>query len=164
VDVKTAFLHGELKEEIYMELPDVPEKLLKSMEQASKQWNMKLKSVLEICGCIQSTADPCLFYKESSNFNWIYILVYVDDVLIVGDTLANCKKVTKALKSNFTISEMGAAILFLGLRINRDRRGGTMDISQVAFIMKMLKRFGLDNNDQKVPMDPGVQFKKATEE
>lgn len=195
VDVKTAFLHGELDEEIYMELPDVPEKLLRDVEskgdarlkdlcnalknrtaskvlklkkaiyglkQASKQWNKKLKSVLEACGCIQSTGDPCLFYMIGEDGDRIYVLIYVDDMLIAAKTLKDSDSVIAALKEDFTLSNAGPAHLFLGIRIRRDRRLGYMDLSQVAYIKKVLSRFNLADKAKKVPMDANLKLEKAT--
>jgi ATP-binding cassette subfamily B (MDR/TAP) protein 1 len=96
LDVKTAFLHGDLDEEIYMEQPERFEakgkeqlvcKLKKSLyglKQAPRQWYKKFDSFMVDHGYARTTSDHCVFMKRFPNGNFIILLLYVDDMLIVG--------------------------------------------------------------------------------
>jgi ATP-binding cassette subfamily B (MDR/TAP) protein 1 len=95
LDVKTAFLHGDLDEEIYMEQPERFEakgkeqlvcKLKKSLyglKQAPRQWYKKFDSFMVDHGYARTTSDHCVFMKRFPNGNFIILLLYVDDMLIV---------------------------------------------------------------------------------
>lgn len=97
-DAKTAFINGELKENIYMRQPEGNRinigdekkvcKLKKSiygLKQAAKSWNDKLKETLQMYGFMQGEADSCLFAKQE-NENLILLAVYVDDMLVTGNS------------------------------------------------------------------------------
>ena len=96
MDVKTAFLHGDLEEEIYMEQPegfqqkgkeDYVCKLKKSLyglKQAPRQWYKKFESVMGEQGYKKTTSDHCVFVQKFSNDDFIILLLYVDDMLIVS--------------------------------------------------------------------------------
>lgn len=72
-------------------------KSIYGLRQASKQWHTKLKSVLENSTCIQSSADPCLFIVNYVSNNPMFILIYVDDIIIAGNTMKECKHVVDTL-------------------------------------------------------------------
>lgn len=95
LDVNTAFLHGDLNEEVYMEVPPglivsdpnmvcKLEKSLYGLKQASRQWNAKLTHALISLGFSRSKADYSLFTKSSST-GFTAILVYVDDLVLAGN-------------------------------------------------------------------------------
>jgi histone deacetylase 1/2 len=114
IDFKQAFLNGELQEEVYIEQPEgfqdgTPRvlKLMKSLyglKQAPKAWHDTLKAELIKLGYAQSTADPGLFIKDSS-----WLLLYVDDQLLVGPHLDTLLQVISALSNIFTLTDMGSA-------------------------------------------------------
>ncbi|XP_027181818.1 uncharacterized protein LOC113780204 [Coffea eugenioides] len=100
LDVKTAFLHGDLEEKIYMEqLEGFKEsdmknlvchlkKSLYGLKQASRQWYKKFDSFMIDHGCHRTTFDHCVYVKNFSNGDFVILLLYVDDILIVGrDTI-----------------------------------------------------------------------------
>ena len=110
MDVKTAFLHGDLEEEIYMEqLEGFKErgkenyvcKLKKSLyglKQAPRQWYKKFESVMGEQGYKKTTSDHCVFVQKFSNDDFIILLLYVDDMLIVGQNIFridNLKKIVE---------------------------------------------------------------------
>ncbi|MED6162296.1 hypothetical protein PIB30_118906 [Stylosanthes scabra] len=107
LDVNTAFVHGDLPEKVYMKLPHglvvqpgticKLQKSLYGLKQASRQWNTKLCSVLVKAGFIQSRPDPCLFTKSSS-LGFTCILVYVDDLVVAGDSLTGIQNLKKLLR------------------------------------------------------------------
>ena len=93
-DVTTAFLTGELEEEIYMECPEGMEheddevlllnKTIYGLVQASRQYNKKFSSILRKMGFSQCRSDPCLFYRKNDN-GIVIVLTYVDDNLCIGN-------------------------------------------------------------------------------
>ena len=131
--VNTAFLHGELHEKVNMSLhprldkqhPNIVCKLQKSLyslKQESRQWNAKLTGVLVESGYTQSKADY-LFFTKSSTGSFTAILVYVDDLVLVGDDLAKISSMKKLLDDCFNIKDLGPKKFFLGMEVARSKHG-----------------------------------------
>ena len=111
LDIKTAFLNGELEEEVYVQqAPGYEEgsaevachlhKALYGLRQAPRAWHLRLKEELELIGFKASEADPG-FYTSAHNGDIVYILIYVDDILIAARTLEIVQSVKGALMSTF---------------------------------------------------------------
>ncbi|CAL1378886.1 unnamed protein product [Linum trigynum] len=132
MDVKTAFLHGNLEEEIYMEQPegikrekneDYVCRLRKSfygLKQAPRQWYKKFESVMGEQGYKKTTSDHCVFVKKISDGDFIILLLYVDDMLITGQNVSKIHNL-KELRKSFAMKDLGPAKHILGIRIVRDR-------------------------------------------
>jgi len=99
LDIKTAFLNGELEEQVYIQQPEGYEaadktlvgklnRTLYGLKQAPRAWHLKLKTELESLGFAESIADPGLFIKPSAT-SPVYILVYVDDLLLITSRPSN---------------------------------------------------------------------------
>lgn len=171
VDIKTAYLHGKLQEEIFMRQPPGYEsgnpnevcrlrRSIYGLKQAARVWNMKIDEVLKRMGFYQSKADPCLYIRQKSGKS-IFVLIYVDDVIVICYTEEEFAEIVQVLKQNFTISVMGNLRFFLGIRIRYD--DGRYCIDQQAYLERVLDRFGMqDAKPSKYPMDPG--FLKQKEE
>lgn len=137
LDVNNAFLHGYLKDEVYMKAPDgyaVPAnkvcKLIRSLyglKQAGREWNSELIAHLSSIGFIQSQHDYCLFVRSVGD-DFLAILVYVDDLLIMGLNMSLISEVKGSLHRAFTIKDIGLVKYYLGLEIARSAEG--MIISQ----------------------------------
>lgn len=109
IDVKSAYLHGRLQEDIYMEQPrgfvqPGKEKLVCKLErslyglkQAAKVWNETINGILKELGFQQSHADPCLYVKVLRNGERVYLLIYVDDMLLVSTVVDEIKRTEKDL-------------------------------------------------------------------
>jgi len=149
MDVKTAFLHGELEENIFMEQPEGISKkegfvckLNKSiygLKQSPRCWNQKFTNFMKQNNFIQSTEDPCLFIKTVGNEK-IYLAVNVDDCIILGQkNLA--RELKKTLSNNFEMRDLGNLSCILGIQIERDENGITMN--QTKYILKVLERFNM---------------------
>ena len=131
MDVKVAFLNGELEEEIYMEQPEgyvenpnMVCKLRKSLyglKQSPRCWNAKFCDFMESQKFIRSEADPCLFiFREKSDM--VLVALYVDDLVITG----NEKLVTwtkSILSKNFEMKDLGDLRYILGIFVERDKNG-----------------------------------------
>ena len=156
MDVKTAFLHGDLEEEIYMEQPDgfrVKEKedyvcrLKKSLyglKQAPRQWYKKFESVMEQQGYRKTTSDHCVFVQKFSDDDFVILLLYVDDMLIVGRNVTRINVLKKELSKSFAMKDLGPAKQILGMSICRDRASRKLFLSQERYIQKVLQRFCMD--------------------
>jgi hypothetical protein len=130
--VKTAFLNGELEEEIFMRQPlgrcqGGPEmvcnlkKALYGLKQASRAWHLTLKRHLELQGFTASQADPSLYILQNEAGRSVYLLVYVDDLLIAAKRREDVATVKARLLDAFDARDPGPAEFFLGLLIKRDR-------------------------------------------
>ena len=109
LDVKTAFLHGTLDEVIYMHQPpglikkgdeDKVYLLLKSLyglKQAPRQWNKRFNDFMRFEGFHGSRFDSCVYFKDTSEGSCIYLLIYVDDMLIISKSMAEIEKLKKSM-------------------------------------------------------------------
>nr|ABA95860.1 retrotransposon protein, putative, Ty1-copia subclass [Oryza sativa Japonica Group] len=128
--VKTAFLNGELEEEIYMDQPDgyVLEgqegmvcKLLKSLyglKQAPKQWHEKFDTTLTSAGFVVNEADKCVYYRYGEG-EGVILCLYVDDILIFGTSLNVIEEVKDFLSKSFEIKDLGEADVILNIKLLR---------------------------------------------
>lgn len=162
-DVKTAFLNGEIEEEIYLKQPPGFEvgdeachlfKCIYGLKQAARCWNKTLIDILLKLGFKQSRIDPCLFTYEKSNERF-YILVHVDDYLMICKNEKLINEVAKEIRSKIEITDLGDVKHFLGIKVERDKNGDFF-INQQAYIEKIVCQAGLtDAKVSKVPLDPG---------
>ena len=165
MDVKTAFLNGELYEEIYMDQPLGFEfkgqerkvcKLKRSiygLKQASRQWNIKFHQVIQRDGFTMMEEDHCVYLKRSID-GFIIFSLYVDEILIAGNSKEMIDTTKKLLSSNFEMKDMGEARYVLGVKIIRDRAKRLLGLSQETYIKKMLERYHMQDSK---PMDTPVE-------
>jgi hypothetical protein len=175
MDVKTAFLHGDLEEEIYMEQPEGfkvkgkedyvcrLKKSLYGLKQAPRQWYKKFESVMEEQGYRKTTSDHCVFVQKFPDEDFIILLLYVDDMLIVGMNSSRIDRLKKQLSQSFAMKDLGPAKQILGVRIHRSREDKKLFISQEQYIEKVLERFNM--NKAKVVSSPlATHFKLSTKQ
>ena len=125
----TTFLNSELDDEVYYKIPqgyelssDIKGKVLQlkrtlySLKQAPLYWLLEIRSVLIDNRFVQSDADSCLFIRGN-----VWILVYVDDFLVIAPTLKAVTEAKKLLARYFKIEDLGEAAYFLGIKITRNR-------------------------------------------
>ncbi|KMQ84402.1 retrotransposon ty1-copia subclass [Lasius niger] len=134
IDAKTAFLNGELENVIYMRQPkdnEVPDKehmvcklnkCIYRLKQAARVWNEKLHTILEGHGFKQSQTDPCLYSKVVDNI-WIYLIIYVNDIIIGSKEERVVSDTIDLLRKNFNIIDLGNLRNYLGMSIKRDDKG-----------------------------------------
>ena len=168
VDIKTAFLNGFLEEEVYMEQPEgishVPgpvcrlKKALYGLKQAPRAWNLCLDGRLKNLGFKQSRTDPSLYMTQRSSGS-VYVLVYVDDLLIFAMNTIEAQKILDDLSAAFDTRSLGNATYFLGIEIERDRTNGTLKIVQKQYIKDLLRRCNISEchpNKITLPVRHGV--------
>ena len=132
--MKTAFLHGDLKEEIYMDQPKgfkvkgkermvcKLKKSLYGLKQAPRQWSKKFDSFMVGHGYTRTNADHCVYVKKFSNGKFVILLLYVDDMLIVGQDVGVIGNLKKDLFKSFDMKDLGPARQILGMQILCDRK------------------------------------------
>ena len=127
MDVKTAFLNGFLKEELYMMQPEGfvdPKgankvcKLQRSngLVQASRSWNKCFDSVIKAYGFIQTFGEACIYKKVSGN-SVAFLILYVDDILLIGNDTEFLNSIKGYLNKNFSMKDLGEAAYILGIKI-----------------------------------------------
>ncbi|PKI64685.1 hypothetical protein CRG98_014901 [Punica granatum] len=157
LDVKTAFLHGDLEEEIYMELPEGfrvkgkehlvcrLRKSLYGLKQAPRQWYKKFDSFMLSHDYTRTTSDHCVFVKQFSDGDFIILLLYVDDMLLVSHDMSKIAELKKELSKSFAMKDLGPAKQILGMHISYDKSSGKIWLSQEKYIEKILDRFNMGN-------------------
>jgi hypothetical protein len=129
MDVKNAVFRGKLKETIYMKVPDgingkdglvcKLNRSLYGLKQAPRVWNERFDTFVKGIHFKQSPHDRCLYIKIQ-NGTKIYLLLYVDDIILAGDDKTTLDQVTAALKREFSMSDLGELRNFLGISITRN--------------------------------------------
>jgi hypothetical protein len=172
IDIKTAFMNGEIHEELYMQPPPGwsdstlvwrLHKGVNGLKQAARAWNEKLTKTVNNLGFHSSKGDPSLFISGKSP-HATYLLCYVDDILIAGQT-ATIENFKRAISKEFECEDMGEANLFLGMKIIRNRAAGELWLGQPHYTLEIIKRAGLDEcRPRKTPMDANVSLSKDSGE
>jgi len=154
LDVETAFLNGTVDEELYLQQPRGYErggagkvcrlvKAIYGLKQAARAWYLKLVELMEQMGMTQCTSDPCLFTRRGADGNAEYLLVYVDDILLMGRTKAAIESMKQTVTAAFSSRDIGPPTYFLGLHIGRDEAAGTLKVSQHQYILSLVECHGL---------------------
>lgn len=167
LDVKNAFLNGDLEEEVYMDLPprfDLGKnngkvcKLKRSLyglKQSPHVWFNRFSKALRMMNYKQG-ADHTLFFKHQGNKITI-IIVYVDDIIVTGDDALEMEGLKKKLAAEFEIKDLGALRYFLGMEVARSRAG--ISVSQRKYVLDLLKETGmLGCKPAETPVDQTVKL------
>ncbi|KAG8478386.1 hypothetical protein CXB51_028195 [Gossypium anomalum] len=157
LDVKTSFLHGELEEDIYMQQLEgftVSEKedyvcLLKNslccLKQSPRQWYKRFDSFMTSHDFKRSSFDSCVYFKKNSDGSFVYLLLYVDDMLIAAKDKGEIINVKAQLNEEFEMKDLGQAKKILGIEILRDKKTSKLYLSQKGYIEKVLCRFNIQS-------------------
>lgn len=166
LDVKTAFLNGKLKEDIYIYPPKGIKckaghvlKLIKSLyglRQSSKCWNDRINDYLLSLGFERSNNDYCLYINKR---HMVYLLLYVDDMILAGPNLEYTEFYKEKLTQEFSVKDKGELKNFLGLEIEYEKGNGILKINQRRYILGILRRFNFENCKQCVtPIESKVNL------
>ncbi|KAK9043347.1 hypothetical protein V6N11_071692 [Hibiscus sabdariffa] len=172
MDVKTVFLNGKLEEDVYMTQPEgfvTPEnagkvcKLQRSiygLKQASRSWNLHFNEAIQEFGFIRNEDEPCV-YKKFSGSIVSFLILYVDDILIIGNDIPTLQSIKTWLSSCFSMKDLGETTYILGVKIYRDRSRRLLGLSQSTYIDKVLKRFSMEESKRGfLPMRHGISLSK----
>jgi len=173
MDVRTAFLHGELEEDVYIYAPEgsgVPvgsvlklDKSLYGLKQAPRVFNNALNVHVESIGFKRCDTDPCIYIKETAK-GPIYLAVYVDDLLIIGADLAEINTIKADLSKQFDMDDRGDASFILGMTILRDREAKTLELSQAQYARDVVTRFKMNKSKCKLGIPIHSKAKLSSED
>nr|GFB18178.1 uncharacterized mitochondrial protein AtMg00810-like [Tanacetum cinerariifolium] len=171
MDVKTAFLNGILREEVYVSQPDrfvdqdnpiyvyKLKKALYGLKQAPCAWYDMLSSFSISQNFSKGLVDPTLFIRRNGN-DLLLVQIYVDDIIFAAYTSELCDLFANLMCSKFKMSVMGKISFFLGLQISQSPRG--IFINQSKYALESLKNYGFESCD---PVDtPMVEKSKLDED
>ena len=175
MDVVTAFLNGNLKEDIYMEQPpgytqpgreNLVCKLKKSLyglKQSPRCWSTAFREHLESNQFKQSAADPCVFVRSEETHVTI-IAVYVDDLIIITKTPEKMEEVKTSLAARFKMKDLGKLHYCLGITIEQDDEKKCLWLHQRQYISTILEKYGLSQaKPATTPADINVKLTKDDE-
>lgn len=174
MDVKTAFLHGFIEENIYLKPPEgiiVPEdhvlKLKKSLyglKQSPRCWNDRFDKFITSIGFKRSKADYCLYVRITGEVR-IYLVLYVDDLLLCSNNQASLTTVKNRLASEFSMKDLGEVKCFMGMNVNIDKENNVLTIDQHDYINRILNKFGMkDCNGAQTPLEQNLKLVKNEKE
>nr|GEV40671.1 retrovirus-related Pol polyprotein from transposon TNT 1-94 [Tanacetum cinerariifolium] len=171
MDVKTVFLNGNLREEVYVSQPDgfvdqdnpnhvyKLKKALYGLKQAPRAWYDMLSSFLISQDFSKGSVDPTLFIRRNRN-DLLLVQIYVDDIIFAASTPELCDLFANLMCSKFKMSMMGKISFFFGLQISQTPRG--IFINQFKYALESLKKYGFESCD---PVDtPMVEKSKLDED
>ena len=168
MDIKTAFLNGNVEHEIYVEPPEgFPEdddkvlllkRSLYGLKQSPRLWYLCLRGFLEEIGWKASEYDQSVFIHPDG----MYLGVYVDDLLIFGPDEGQIQRVKDQLANRFQMTDLGRCSYYLGIHIHQDDNGDVY-LHQSNYLQQIIQRFGLQGSRTfNTPMDPKAKMQKNT--
>ncbi|MFS7974794.1 putative RNA-directed DNA polymerase [Helianthus anomalus] len=153
LDVKTAFLNGNLSEEIYVSQPEGFEevgnedkvyrlkKALYGLKQAPRAWYSRIDGYFIKNGYERSINEPTLYVKKVDG-EIIYVCLYVDDIIYTSSSLKLVKEFKRCMEHEFEMSDMGLLKLFLGLEVKQTDKG--VFLSQENYAKGIVSKFGME--------------------
>ena len=173
MDVATAFLNGELQEQIYMEQPRTTlnkvndkrvclmSKAIYGLKQSPRAWNENINAFLCSQGFQRCKADSCLYTKRNGS-SLIIVCLYVDDLIIAFNDLEQVSQLKRALSTQYKMTDLGVLSWCLGMRVTRPTPD-SFKIDQARYSMNMLSKFKMANcKPCPSPAQPGLILTKAS--
>jgi len=169
LDVKSAFLHGELVEDVYVEQPMGYQKgnhnsvyklkkALYGLKQAPKAWYSKIEAYFCKENFEKCPHEHTLFVKHAGN-KILIVSLYVDDLIYTGNCEVLINNFKCSMKKNFAMTDLGKMRYFLGAEVTQDTRG--IFISQQKYAKEILSRFGMEQCNMVCnPIVPGNRLSK----
>jgi transposase InsO family protein len=168
VDIKTAFLNGDLEEEVYVTQPPGFEnggpqvcrlkKALYGLKQAPRAWYKTLDGILEKHGFTACMSDAGIYVSVKGTENPVYLALFVDDMLIVCKDLEKVLAFKDTLGKEFTIHDLGEVKDFLGCQVVRDRNRRVIQMSSGPKIDALVEKFGLSGETRSVESPMSKSF------
>ena len=171
MDVKTAFLHGDLEEEIYITQPDgfkvarkenwvcKLNKSLYGLKQSPRQWYKRFDQFMIGQNYTRSNFDHCVYFRKLQDGSFIYLILYIDDMLITSRNQEEICRLKAQLSKEFEMKDLGEAKKILDMEIARDRQRGTLCLTQKQYSKKVLQCFGMSEKTKPVSTPLAPHFK-----
>jgi hypothetical protein len=176
IDISTAFLNGEMEEEVFMKIPEglgveaTEEKgewvvrLLKAiygLKQAGRMWSKKLHEVLTSLDFIRTECEHSFYVYEREGTK-IFVPVYVDDLTIASNSKAAISQLKSDLMAHFKLRDLGPTEFILGIKVERDRPRRTIYLSQAAYIQSILDEYLVNPGDWNSVVTPMMENAKLS--
>ena len=169
MDIKNVFIYSDLAEEVYIEQlsgfvtqgeSGLVGKLCRSsygLKQSPRAWFSRFSSMVQEFGMIRSTSNHSAFYHHTSTGQRIYLIVYVDDIVITGSDQDDIQKLKQHLFNHFQTKDLGKLKYFLGIKVAQSN--SKVDISQKKYTLDILVDTSmLTCKAVNTPMDPNVKL------
>ena len=172
LDLKTAFLHGDLKDTVYVTQPEGFEvvgseskvyklnKAFYGLRQAPRAWNHKLNSILKELLFVKCSKEPSVYLRKIQG-DLLFVAVYVDDLFITETNVQHINDFKREMSAEFEMSDLGRLNHFLGIEVIQHLGGITL--SQKNYALKILEEDGM-KNCMHTPMDFGLKLSKSGDE
>jgi hypothetical protein len=174
MDVKSAFLNGELQEEVFVQQPEgyvkkgsehkvlKLKKALYGLRQAPRAWNSKLDVTLRALDFLKSSSEPAIYIRKSGSSQLI-VGLYVDDLVITGLDRRDICSFKKEMATKFKMSDLGLHQYYLGIEVKHCEDG--ICLSQGAYALKILERARMAGcNSRLTPMESRLKLSKDSKE
>lgn len=171
LDVKSAFLYGEITETVYVDQPKGYEKkgheskvyklkkALYGLKQAPRAWYSRIERFFTVTGLEKCPHEPTLFFKADDEGNLLIVSLYVDDMIVTGSNSDMVEDFKASMKTEFDMSDLGEMRYFLGVEIIQDETGIYM--CQRKYAREILERFKMEEcNAVRNPIVPGTKLVK----
>ncbi|GJX65861.1 retrotransposon protein, putative, ty1-copia subclass [Tanacetum coccineum] len=152
-------------EEIQEEEDTTPSEITSNIPQrrwrTSRSWNKRFDEEIKRFGFAQNLDEPCV-YQKASGSNVTFLILYVDDIIIMGNHIPSLQSVKDYLGKCFAMKDLGEAAFILGIKIYRDRSKRLIGLCQNAYMDKILKRYKMDNSKRgHIPMQERLDLNKS---
>jgi hypothetical protein len=170
MDVKTAFLNGDLLKNVCMPQPKSfvmkgkenmwchLRKSIYGLKQASRQWYLTFDENIRSFCFKENKEDNCI-YAKFRNGKFIFLIFYVDDILLSSSDVSLLVETKRFLSSNSDMKDHDEASFVLGIEIHRDRRNGVLGLPQKTYLENVLKKFSMHTcNHTSAPIVKGNKY------
>ena len=130
------------------------------LKQASRTRNIRFDQAITLYGFKKSSDEPCV-YKRIQGTKVVFLVLYVDDILLIGNDIEVLSSVKGRLQKQFDMKDLGEANYILGIKLLRDQKDKVLALSQALYIDKILARFNMENSKKgTLPFRHGVHLSK----
>ena len=131
-----------------------PQKSIYGLKHASRSWNIRFDQAIKSFGFIQCLDEPCV-YKRCNGDVVVFLVLYVDDILLIENDVDTLSSVIVWLSNQFDMKDLGEASHILRIKLMRDHQKRMLGLSQATYIDQIIVRFSMQNFKRFVPFKVG---------